>query len=131
MRRISIVVIALAVIAKAVFAQGYDIYGGGDQSTQTIAHCGFLPTQKTIYTDYSVLNTRIVQHKLKMLGYYHGPLTGLYTADSKRAVMHFQTDSGLKPDGLVGPLTAQRLAYEAHPSVNVQRCWREANAQFR
>lgn len=127
MRHSTIIAIALAANAHAAYAEGFDIYGGADNSTQTVAHCGFLPTHPYYYTDHSNLNTRIVQNKLAHLGYYQGGVNGVYGAASKQAVIRFQADYGLKPDGIVGPLTAQRLAYVAHPSRNVQRCWREAN----
>ncbi len=106
-------------------AQSPDILGGPDAAAQTIAHCGMLPASQKNYTS-SAATTRIIQTKLSMLGYYHATPSGTYDKASKKAVKRFQREYGLKSDGVVGPMTAQRLAYETYPSANVRRCFHMA-----
>lgn len=107
-------------------ASSMDIIGGPD-GTQTIHHCGFLPTSYKNYADSSV-TISIIEEKLVQLGFLHRPGNGTYSKADKQAVRAFQRDAGLKADGVVGPLTAQRLAYESHPSANVHRCYHDAVA---
>lgn len=125
--------LCLASLLAASAAQAENLrdrIGGQDQTTQTIAHCGYLKTQKIIYTGTPV-TTRLVQKKLTKLGFYRGPLDGVYGRASKDAVRRFQDEYGLSADGVVGPMTVQRLAYFTHPRANVRRCWRLADARFR
>lgn len=110
-------------------AQPVDMFGGSDGSSQTVAHCGFLPTTERRYTT-SAVAVRVIQQKLYGLGYYRAVPTGIYDKRSQLAVKRFQKEYGLKPDGVVGPETAQRLAYETHPSPNVRRCFRAADIRF-
>lgn len=50
-----------------------------------------------------------VQAMLALMGYYSGAVDGLYEQSTSEAVRQFQTDAGLLADGVVGPLTWQRL----------------------
>jgi L,D-transpeptidase ErfK/SrfK len=50
-----------------------------------------------------------VQRILQMLGYYRGSITGEYDSATEQAVMDFQRDFGLTPDGIVGPKTYEVL----------------------
>ena len=50
-----------------------------------------------------------VQRILQMLGYYRGSITGEYDSATEQAVMDFQRDFGLTPDGVVGPKTYELL----------------------
>lgn len=50
-----------------------------------------------------------VQRILQMLGYYRGSITGEYDSATEQAVMDFQRDFGLTPDGVVGPKTYEVL----------------------
>jgi len=50
-----------------------------------------------------------VQQILQILGYYRGDLDGFYGPVTEDAVIRFQRDQGLNPDGIVGPLTYDRL----------------------
>lgn len=119
---ISSMVTALPFTAQA---EGFDIIGGPDDSTQTIYHCGFLPTTEKSYTS-SRATIQVVEHKLFKLGYAKDMGNGVYNKKDKAAVRRFQTDNGLKADGVVGPLTAQKLAYAGHPATNVHRCYKQA-----
>ncbi len=50
-----------------------------------------------------------VQIILSRLTYYSGRITGYYDTATRSAVIRFQTDRGLTPDGIVGPVTFYRL----------------------
>ena len=52
---------------------------------------------------------RDIQAMLALMGYYAGPVDGTYEQRTVEAVSQFQTDAGLVADGVVGPLTWQRL----------------------
>jgi hypothetical protein len=106
-------------------AESMDVIGGPDAGTQTMHHCGFLPVSPGIYTS-SPVTIGIIEQKLTKLGCLHKAGHGTYSAATQQAVRAFQEDSGLVVDGVVGPLTAQRLAFASHPSTNVKRCYRNA-----
>lgn len=50
-----------------------------------------------------------VQRRLQVLGYYRGPVDGVYNAQTRAAVTAFQSKQGLTPDGTVGPMTYSAL----------------------
>ncbi|PSB08268.1 hypothetical protein C7B61_14785 [filamentous cyanobacterium CCP1] len=50
-----------------------------------------------------------LQRQLANLGYYNGEITGYYGPQTQDAVIRFQQDMGLAPDGIVGPATSQAL----------------------
>lgn len=50
-----------------------------------------------------------VQQSLFALGYYTGPIDGDYGTGTRDAVIAFQRDYGLSPDGVVGPQTYDSL----------------------
>lgn len=125
MRYYFLLAVLVTTVANGVVAAPVDRIGGPDSSTQTIHHCGYLPTLNAVYND-SFVTTRIVQEKLAGLGFYRGALDGVNGQLTKTAVRSFQTEFGLSADGVVGINTSQRLAYWTNPSPNVQRCWRMA-----
>jgi peptidoglycan hydrolase-like protein with peptidoglycan-binding domain len=51
-----------------------------------------------------------LQRGLQHLGIYHGPLSGKFDRRTMEAVIAFQRQEGLTPDGVVGPVTWQALA---------------------
>lgn len=53
-----------------------------------------------------------IQAALARFGYHPGPLDGIWGPLSKAAIVAFQHDHGLEPDGLVGPLTQGILLNE-------------------
>ncbi len=59
---------------------------------------------------------RELQALLQLLGYYAGPINGVYGNDTAIAVANFQTAAGLAADGVVGPATWDRLL-PAEPSL--------------
>jgi peptidoglycan hydrolase-like protein with peptidoglycan-binding domain len=50
-----------------------------------------------------------LQSVLILLGYYSGPLSGVYQDNTRTAVQQFQADAGINPDGIVGPATWNSL----------------------
>ncbi|HHY83640.1 MAG TPA: peptidoglycan-binding protein [Clostridiales bacterium] len=46
-----------------------------------------------------------LQRVLASAGYNVGPIDGIYGPRTMQAVIDFQTDNGLVPDGIVGPMT--------------------------
>ncbi|MFZ4542103.1 MAG: peptidoglycan-binding domain-containing protein [Rickettsiales bacterium] len=115
----------LALAPLSAQADGFDIIGGSDNSTQTIHHCGFLQASPGRYTN-SPVTIGIIEKKLSAMG-YKVVADNAYKKADKKAVKAFQRDQGLQVDGIVGPQTAQRLAYATHPSTNVKRCYRTAS----
>lgn len=54
-------------------------------------------------------SVRELQSMLQLLGYYPGPVTGLYQEDTATATRRFQTAAGITADGIAGPATWSRL----------------------
>lgn len=54
-------------------------------------------------------SVRELQSMLILLGYYPGPVTGVYQEDTAAAARRFQTAAGVTADGIVGPATWSRL----------------------
>lgn len=46
-----------------------------------------------------------LQQYLQVMGYYNKPITGYYDLSTQQAVKVFQSDVGLKLDGIVGSMT--------------------------
>jgi len=126
MRLYLLLALVITVAANAALAQRVDIIGGPYINTQTIHHCGYLPTTGGRYTD-SDATTRLLQQKLRSLGYYYGPIDGIAGPKTTLGIRNFQSNYGLSVDGVAGPQTAQRLAYFTHKASNVRRCWRQAD----
>lgn len=114
-----------AIIPLASYAQPIDIIGGPDGSSQTMHHCGFLASSGSLYTSSPVL-VGIIERKLQQLGYLKTGSDRVYGKADRAAVKKFQADYGLSSDGIVGPLTAQKLAFFGHPSSHVRSCYRVA-----
>ncbi|MBE9111777.1 peptidoglycan-binding protein, partial [Nodosilinea sp. LEGE 07298] len=53
-------------------------------------------------------SVRELQSMLMLLGYYPGPVTGLYQEDTATATRRFQTAAAITADGIVGPATWSR-----------------------
>lgn len=51
-----------------------------------------------------------IQSALKSRGYYTGAIDGIYGSATKSAVMRFQSDNGLTPDGIAGQKTLAALS---------------------
>ncbi|MCX8130454.1 MAG: M14 family metallopeptidase [Clostridia bacterium] len=48
---------------------------------------------------------KLIQSLLRRVGYYAGPVDGVFGAQTRQAVITFQRNNGLTPDGIVGPAT--------------------------
>ncbi len=127
MKQLLLTCIFIATTPMTVNAQTVDIIGGPAAGTQTMHHCGFLPVSAGRYTN-SPVTIRIIEQKLVKLGFLKRPGNGTYSKADKAAVIAFQRDEGLSADGIVGPRTAQHLAYRTHPSAHVRSCQRMASS---
>lgn len=91
----------------------------------SVSHCGILPAGASTdsYTKRE-RNVRIIQQKLRQLGYELGEpgIDGKYGTYSKAATASFQGDYNIAVDSKVGQLTAVMLAYLTHSAPNVRRC---------
>ncbi len=47
----------------------------------------------------------MLQRILYSIGYNPGPIDGIFGPLTRSAVVRFQLDNGLVPDGIVGPMT--------------------------
>lgn len=59
-----------------------------------------------------------LQQRLSDLGYFNGEFSGVFDYPTEAAVMQFQRDNGLTPDGIVGPSTESALR---RPSAEIMR----------
>ncbi len=56
------------------------------------------------------LSLRQIQTALKSAGFYKGPIDGKTGPQTKEAIKAFQKTNDLKPDGIVGKRTAEKLS---------------------
>lgn len=52
---------------------------------------------------------KVIQQKLAELGYYHGDIDGVQGRMTTAAIMLYQQEKGLKPDGFAGAMTIRSL----------------------
>lgn len=57
------------------------------------------------------LDVEELQQRLRELGYYFGPINGVYGPDTWKAVWQFKTNLGLPPDAVVDEATWEALGY--------------------
>lgn len=67
-------------------------------------------TRNLVLPAYLKLGSRgpeveVLQGFLQHSGYYHGPIDGIFGPQTREAVISFQRDHGLLPDGIAGPKT--------------------------
>lgn len=116
--------------AATASAAGYDVYGGRGADTQTIHHCGWVPTQRMDFAKANTRNTAIIQRKLAALGYYRAAIDGKNGPLTKAAIAKFQSENGHQlVDGIVGIETSAGLGYNTHPSPWVRGCRRPYNGE--
>ena len=60
----------------------------------------------------SNVNVRLVQARLKDLGYFSGSVSGTFDAATLAGVKAFQAKNGLAADGIVGPMTWAKLFFD-------------------
>ena len=59
----------------------------------------------------------ILQRRLAGLGYWVGPVTGVFNDATQQAVFAVQKAAGVSSDGVVGPITAAALARGVRPAA--------------
>lgn len=95
-----------------------DAVKAGSTGTNTTA-----PVSSTGYTTLregdSGDKVKVLQQKLKDLGYYTGTVDGKYGTGTITAVQAFQTKNGLTVDGIAGPTTQRMLFGDTSSSNNV------------
>ena len=60
---------------------------------------------------------RNIQSRLKSWGYYSGSVDGIYGNVTMKAVMRFQANNGLTPDGIAGPKTLEKIGLRTGTST--------------
>ena len=63
------------------------------------------PPTKTLRPGDEDEEVKLLQQRLKDLGYYTGNITGVYNDATTKAVKEFQKKSSLEQDGILGPIT--------------------------
>lgn len=63
------------------------------------------PPTKTLRPGDKDDEVKLLQQRLKDLGYYTGNITGVYNTATTEAVKAFQKKSSLEQDGILGPIT--------------------------
>ncbi|MFO8060315.1 MAG: spore cortex-lytic enzyme [Bacillota bacterium] len=71
----------------------------------------------TLYWGSTGPEVREVQSRLAQWGYYNGPISGVFGAQTSEAVRLFQRRNGLAVDGVVGPQTYATLGLQAGPAA--------------
>ncbi|MDK2888580.1 N-acetylmuramoyl-L-alanine amidase [Desulfofundulus australicus DSM 11792] len=97
----------LIAITLAVLAAGMSALTG-----QTHAQ------ERILYWGLSGEDVIRVQQRLKEWGYYNGPVDGFYGNETQQAVVNFQLNNGLVPDGTVGPETWAALGFSPAPAAS-------------
>ena len=62
-------------------------------------------------------DTKLVQQRLKDLGYYHGDVDGVFGDQTIAAISAFQTAAGIRTDGVAGESTINMLFSQAAPAA--------------
>ena len=73
--------------------------GNNPDAIETVAY------KKRLAYGSSGKNVKLLQQRLTDLGYYEGPVSGNFQGNTRNAVKAFQTQNGLKVDGVVGKKT--------------------------
>ncbi|HET7579458.1 MAG TPA: peptidoglycan-binding protein [Bacillales bacterium] len=76
----------------------------------------YVPSQNLLSIGDRGHEVRLVQSKLKSLGYYTYNVDGIFGPITRDAVKHFQAASHLKIDGIVGPHTRKALFDHPEPA---------------
>lgn len=71
-----------------------------------------------------------IQNKLKETGVYHDAVSGVYEASTQRALMMFQKDNNLTPDGVPGFATLKKLDVAMNTALATQEASIKLLARF-
>jgi peptidoglycan hydrolase-like protein with peptidoglycan-binding domain/DNA invertase Pin-like site-specific DNA recombinase len=91
---------------------GTSIAGGASESTRPAGIADTAQLQRGAgYGDKAAQTApvRVLQQKLRALGWQPGPVDGLFGPMTEAAVVRFQKDAGLMVDAIVGPQTQRAL----------------------
>ncbi len=88
----------LVVILAVFSALNFFVVQNPDETVQTLSKLGSRGQE-----------VRLVQQKLKSLGYYKGAVDGIFGVQTKNAVKAFQRNCGITVDGIAGPKTLKYL----------------------
>lgn len=88
----------LVVILAVFSALNFFVVQKQDETVQTLSKLGSRGQE-----------VRLVQQKLKSLGYYKGAVDGIFGVQTKNAVKAFQRNCGITVDGIAGPKTLKYL----------------------
>lgn len=83
--------------------------GGGAPSPISTAEASQSAAGSYVQLNNSGNQVSQLQQQLAQLGYYNGSVTGVFDASTQAAVISFQRDRGLAPDGIVGSATEAAL----------------------
>ncbi len=96
----------LATSAQKIFAQSRQPILVSQATTEPAS---LPPARSVLQQGAQGAEVTELQAVLKLLGYYNGPVDGVYGPSMVEAVSRFQVAAGLAPDGIVGPATWNRL----------------------
>lgn len=75
------------------------------------------PSRRTVFEGDRGAEIMEMQLSLERLGYYEGPISGIFTPQLLESVLHFQKTHGIRPDGVVGKSTWEALGlYPPRPT---------------
>ncbi len=74
----------------------------------------------TVWKDADATDTKLVQQRLKDLGYYQGSVDGAFGDQTAAAIRSFQSAAGLKADGVAGENTIRLLFNQIAPAATAQ-----------
>jgi hypothetical protein len=111
-------------MADAMYANRYYTGVTGSADDRIRAYTSLILTNAAHVTDVlaqadsgiELSTTKGLQARLLVLGYDPGVIDGVIGNHTIDAVKRFQLDHGLKPDGIVGPLTRSALRAAISPS---------------
>ena len=102
-------VAAFLLVATAIAAGSFAVRNGGKHE-ETFSVSGELAAETLVLRQGSRGATvRQIQQKLKNWGYYSGSVDGIFGAQTRKAVVYFQSKNGLTADGIVGAKTLAAL----------------------
>lgn len=101
--------IAIATLIAAMGLPGLQQHAVALSLKQTQAVNSEDKLQTTLRPGAVGSSVKDIQAILSLMGYYTGPINGTYDQSTIAAVQQLQTEIGLTADGIVGPVTWQRI----------------------